>query len=52
MLYGVPAEKVRSVTAALRGKAEYLFVTSATEAFYESFDSRSWDQFVDAMAAT
>ncbi|KAH7069092.1 Spherulation-specific family 4 [Paraphoma chrysanthemicola] len=52
MLYAVPAEKVRSVTAALSGKAEYLYVTSATEAFYENFDSRSWDQFVDAVAAS
>lgn len=51
MLYAVPAEKMRSVTAELRGQAEYLFLTSATAGFYESFDGKSWEPFVDAMAA-
>jgi hypothetical protein len=50
MLNSVPEEKVKAVTAALRDRAEYLFVTSATVNFYERFDDASWKVFVAAMA--
>jgi hypothetical protein len=50
MLNSVPEEKVKVVTAALRDRAEYLFVTSATVNFYEWFDDASWKVFVAAMA--
>lgn len=50
MVHSVPDEKVEELTRALQERAEYLFVTSAVERFYESFGS-SWRVFVKAMAA-
>jgi hypothetical protein len=50
MLHSVPQEKVKDLTAALRERAAYLFITSATANFYESFHEPSWGKFVAAMA--
>lgn len=49
MVHSVPEEEVANLTIALRERAEYLFVTSLTENFYESFGP-SWETFVAAMA--
>lgn len=49
MVHGVSIEKVREVTASLRKRAEYLFVTSAKERVYEGFGP-SWEEFVKAVA--
>lgn len=49
MLHSVPEEKIGELTMSLRDRAKYLFLTSATSNFYESF-SPSWEAFVDAMA--
>ncbi|KAF1846505.1 uncharacterized protein K460DRAFT_377687 [Cucurbitaria berberidis CBS 394.84] len=48
MVHSVPEEEVENVTMKLRERAEYLFVTSACERFYEGFGP-SWDRFVAAM---
>lgn len=48
MVHSVPEEEVEALTTAVRGRAEYLFVTSATTKFYESFGS-SWNTFVAAL---
>jgi hypothetical protein len=50
MLHSVPVDQVEQLTLALQEKAEYLFITSATADFYETF-APSWDLFVKAMAA-
>lgn len=50
MLHSVPKEEVKDLTTALRRRAAYLFVTSLTANFYESFHSSSWSKFVAAMA--
>jgi hypothetical protein len=50
MLHSVPEKKIDELTSTLRNRAGYLFVTSATERFYESFGS-SWQGFVAAMVA-
>jgi hypothetical protein len=41
LLNSVPKDKIQELTASLRKKAEYLFLTSATINFYESFDNSS-----------
>jgi hypothetical protein len=51
MLHSVPEEKVRDITATLRNRAGYLFITSAKANFYESFHDPSWQDFVAAMAS-
>jgi hypothetical protein len=51
MLNSVPEGKIQELTASLREKAAYLFLTSATAEFYQSFDKASWTQFVAAMAS-
>lgn len=51
ILHSVPVDQVEQLTIALQEKAEYLFITSATEGFYETF-APSWDLFVKAMAAS
>ncbi|KAH8724894.1 Spherulation-specific family 4 [Phaeosphaeriaceae sp. PMI808] len=51
MLHSVPKEKVENLTTTLREKAAYLFITSATVNFYESFQEPSWHEFVAAMVA-
>jgi hypothetical protein len=48
MVHSVPEHKVEGLTRALRERAEYLFVTSATCEFYEKFGP-SWMTFVAAM---
>ncbi|KAF2129325.1 hypothetical protein P153DRAFT_396608 [Dothidotthia symphoricarpi CBS 119687] len=49
MVHSVPDGEVANLTIALRERAQYLFVTSLTENFYESFGP-SWGEFVAAMA--
>lgn len=49
MIHSVPVDEVRNLTLELRQRAQYLFVTSARERFYESFGP-SWEAFVAAMA--
>lgn len=49
MVHSVPEEEVESLTAALRERAEYLFVTCANVNFYESFGP-SWERFVAVLA--
>ena len=49
MVHSVPEEEVVRFTIALRERAEYLFVTSLTKDFYQSFGP-SWEYFVAAMA--
>jgi hypothetical protein len=51
MLHSVPEENVEDLTAALRKRAAYLFITSSTTNFYESFHGSSWSRFVAAMAS-
>jgi hypothetical protein len=51
MLNSVPEEMINELTATLRDKAAYLFLTSAKADFYQSFDSASWLGFVAAMAS-
>jgi hypothetical protein len=51
MLHSVPEEKVEDLTILLRKKAAYLFITSSTANFYESFHGSSWVKFVAAMAS-
>lgn len=48
MVHSVPEAEVEPLTKALRTRAEYLFVTSATCEFYEKFGT-SWMRFVAAM---
>lgn len=50
MVHSVPEEKVASLTIALRERAEYLFVTSLSANFYESFGP-SWGRFVAAIVS-
>lgn len=49
MVHSVPEDQVEGLTRALRKKAAYLFVTSATSEFYEKFGD-SWEKFVAVMA--
>ena len=49
MVHSVPEREVEALTRVLRERAEYLFVTSATRNFYESF-RESWEKFVAVMA--
>ncbi|RMZ70609.1 cell surface [Pyrenophora seminiperda CCB06] len=49
MVHSVPEKEMKKLTLSLREKAGYLFVTSASSGFYESFGS-SWAAFVDTMA--
>jgi hypothetical protein len=49
MVHSVPEERVESLTRTLRERAGYLFVTSVTCNFYESF-ALDWDEFVAVMA--
>ena len=49
MVHSVPEEQVEAFTRALRERAGYLFVTSKTQGFYESFGG-SWESFVGVMA--
>ena len=49
MLHSVPQDMVAELTATLCDRAGYLFITSATEKFYEGF-SESWEVFISAMA--
>lgn len=51
MLHSVPQDRVPSLTAELRQRAEYLFITGATADFYAKFDEPSWPNFVRSMAA-
>ncbi|KAL5117886.1 hypothetical protein ACEQ8H_004204 [Pleosporales sp. CAS-2024a] len=51
MLNSVPQDKIQDLTKSLRNRAEFLFLTSATSDFYQSFDTASWSNFVAAMAA-
>ncbi|KAH7395272.1 Spherulation-specific family 4-domain-containing protein [Phaeosphaeria sp. MPI-PUGE-AT-0046c] len=50
MLHSVPQDMVADLTATLCDKAEYLFITSATERFYEGFNE-SWKIFIAAITA-
>jgi hypothetical protein len=50
MLHSVPEEKVGDLTIALRKRAAYLFITSSTADYHESFHGSSWSKFVAAMA--
>lgn len=50
MLHSVPQDMVAELTATLCDRAGYLFITSATEKFYEGF-SESWEVFIGAVAA-
>jgi hypothetical protein len=49
MVHSVPEHEVEGLTRALKKRAEYLFVTSATSEFYERFGP-SWMKFVQVMA--
>lgn len=49
MVHSVPEDRVRDLTMELKARAEYLFVTSASTNFYESF-SPSWSDLISAMA--
>ncbi|USP76102.1 hypothetical protein yc1106_03376 [Curvularia clavata] len=49
MVHSVPEHEVEGLTRALKKRAEYLFVTSATTGFYEKFGP-SWVRFVQVMA--
>jgi len=49
MVHSVPEGEMKRLTLSLRERAGYLFVTSASTGFYESFGS-SWTGFVDTMA--
>ena len=49
MMHSVPEEKVAELAVSLRDKAKYIFLTSATSNFYESF-APSWKTFIEAMA--
>ncbi|CAE7175763.1 Spherulin4 domain containing protein [Pyrenophora teres f. teres] len=49
MVHSVPEGEVKRLTLSLRERAGYLFITSASAGFYESFGS-SWTGFVDTMA--
>ncbi|KAF2010103.1 hypothetical protein BU24DRAFT_444743 [Aaosphaeria arxii CBS 175.79] len=49
MVHSVPKCEVSALTHELRDRAEYLFVTDLTQAFYESFGP-SWAEFVAAVA--
>jgi hypothetical protein len=44
----VPKGQIREVTRALRQKSAYVFATSLTDDFYESF-GECWKEFVAAM---
>jgi hypothetical protein len=45
---GVPKERIREVARELRRKGAYIFATSLTEDFYESF-GECWSDFCTAM---
>lgn len=45
---GVPRERIREMTRDMRRRAAYVFLTSLTEDFYESF-GECWKSFVDAV---
>lgn len=45
---GVPYNCIRTIAHEMRQKAAYVFATSLTEAFYESF-GECWESFVDAL---
>lgn len=49
IVHSVPQGEVECFTKALRERAEYLFVTSATTCFYESWGP-SWEAFIAAVA--
>ena len=49
MIHSVPQEDVEQLTRALRQRATYLFVTSASCDFYGQF-AESWPKFVASLA--
>ncbi|KAF1992691.1 hypothetical protein P154DRAFT_625923 [Amniculicola lignicola CBS 123094] len=49
MVHSAPETRIKDITCELRRRAEYLFVTSLRQDFYESFGP-SWQNFVNAMA--
>jgi hypothetical protein len=49
MVHSVPREQLREVTREARQQAQFVFVTDATEKFYESFGD-GWKEFIEAMA--
>lgn len=49
MIHSVPHKEVDSLTRALRKRAAYLFVTSASCDFYGQF-AESWSEFVASLA--
>ncbi|KAL2831505.1 Spherulation-specific family 4 [Aspergillus cavernicola] len=51
MVSGVPVDEVYNLVQELRHRSAYLFVTEVAEDFYESFGSRSWDGFMQALQA-
>lgn len=48
MVHSTPVHKVRQLTHGLRQRAAYIFITSLTKAYYQSFGP-SWMPFIEAM---